>query len=277
MGGYIGAKSAVALYDSYTKEQTDAITGSNRRIVTITPADNADIVLTPEQYTADILVIETGAWTEARNIIVPNSSHSWLVFSNSAHAATVKTAAGTGVAVPAGQSRPLVCNETNVVDPSSVFRTVDIFGQRLLHIQDQRASGVNGGGFTSGSFVTRVLNTVVTNDISGSSLATNQVTLSAGKYALDAAATAYNVGQNVAKIRDITNSTDLLIGYPGFSNTSHPSTVWAGVSGVFQLLTTTTIELQHRCQATKETNGAGVATGFGVVEVYADLKIWRIE
>ena len=98
-----------------------ASSGSGVTIATITPATDADVTLTQEQYTADVLLIETGEWTEARNIIAPDESRSWQVISNSTYAATVKTAAGTGVAVPAGQSRPLVCDGTNVVDPLDAY------------------------------------------------------------------------------------------------------------------------------------------------------------
>ena len=107
------------------KQAIDALAAaeadSSVNISTITPATTADVTLTLAQYTADVLVIETGAWTAARNIIVPNEARSWQVISNSAYAATVKTAAGSGVAVPAGQSRPLVCNGTNVVDPLDAY------------------------------------------------------------------------------------------------------------------------------------------------------------
>ena len=103
---------------------TGVTTGSNVSIATITPAADADVTLTSAQYTADVLVIETGAWTEARNIIVPDESRSWQVISNSAHAATVTTAAGTGEIVPAKQSRQVLCNGTDVVSIRSDVGTV---------------------------------------------------------------------------------------------------------------------------------------------------------
>ena len=94
---------------------TGVTTDSSATIATITPATDADVTLTEAQYTADVLVIETGAWTTARNIIVPNEERSWQVLSNSAHLATIKTAAGTGVEVPAGRSAIVLCDGTNVV------------------------------------------------------------------------------------------------------------------------------------------------------------------
>lgn len=108
---------------------TGVTTGSNVSIATITPATNADVTLTLVQYTADVLVIETGAWTTARNIIVPGESRSWQVISNSAHAATVKTAAGTGVAVEKYEPRILTCDGTNV---KPVDTYADKFSGRVI-------------------------------------------------------------------------------------------------------------------------------------------------
>ena len=61
----------------------------------------------------------------------------------------------------------------------------------FLHIQDQKPQGTNGGTFTSGAWRTRDLNTVLTNTITGASLADNQITLPAGKYYVEASAPAY--------------------------------------------------------------------------------------
>jgi hypothetical protein len=100
---------------SYTK--WSPVADSRITIATVTPATDADVTLTEAQYSADILVIETGAWLTNRNIIVPNEQRQWRVISNSVYIATAKTDAGTGIAVAAGTSRPLVCDGVNVVDP----------------------------------------------------------------------------------------------------------------------------------------------------------------
>ena len=61
------------------------------------------------------------------------------------------------------------------------------FESALLHVRDEKSNGTAGGGFTSGSFQTRTLNTVMTNEISGASLASNQITLPSGTLALSSA------------------------------------------------------------------------------------------
>ena len=59
----------------------------------------------------------TGALTGNRNIIVPASVQQYWVTNSTtgAYTLTVKTSAGTGIAVPAGEALILYCNGTNVV------------------------------------------------------------------------------------------------------------------------------------------------------------------
>jgi hypothetical protein len=143
----------------------------------------------------------------------------------------------------------------------------------FLHVQDQKASGTASGTFTSGAWQTRVLNTVLTNTIPGASLASNQILIPAGTYYLEAFACGYNCDQHKAKIRRITaTAADLLIGlgeFPDFQSL-------AQVFGRFTVEIDVAIELQHRCTTTSATRGFGMECTYSVVEVYADVQIWRI-
>jgi len=80
----------------------------------ITPATDADITLTSEQALFGRIVLNTGAWTTARNIIVPDAEKMRVVKVAGTYAATVKTAAGSGVVVISGQEAALYCDGTNV-------------------------------------------------------------------------------------------------------------------------------------------------------------------
>lgn len=153
------------------------------------------------------------------------------------------------------------------------------FGAQLLHVRDEKTAGTDGGTFTSAAWRTRTLNTVKTNEISGVSLSSNQiVAVPAGTYMVQASAPAYKVTGHVAKLRDVTNSTNLIIGTAEFApdgsdNTGYSRSV---VNGRFTLASTATLELQHECNATASTTGFGAAVNVGVVEVYAEVMIWRI-
>lgn len=145
-----------------------------------------------------------------------------------------------------------------------------------LHVQDQKAANTAGGTFTSGSWQTRDLNTVVTNTITGASLASNQITLPAGTYHIFASAPAHAVYAHKAKLYDITNSADLIIGTSEYTHNTSPKMTRSFVQGRFTLAAETVVELQHRCGTTIATAGFGTACNFAVVEVYSDVEIQKV-
>ena len=148
------------------------------------------------------------------------------------------------------------------------------FETQLLHVRDEKTSGTGAGGFTSGSFVTRTLNTVVTNEISGASLSSNQITLPAGTYYIHASAPSWLVIRNKAKLRNTTDSTDTLIGTSELNNAD--AVVRSFVIGRFTIAAQKVFELQHTCDTTSATNGLGKETSLGLTEIYADVQIWKV-
>lgn len=142
-------------------------------------------------------------------------------------------------------------------------------------VQDQKASGTDGGTFTSGAWQTRVLNTEVVDAHGIVSVASNQLTLQAGSYWIVARAPASSVDRHKAKLRDITNTADLLIGSSEFAGAASNGSTASFVTGVITLAGATVIELQHQCGTTRATNGFGVKSTFSVVEVYSEVQIWR--
>jgi hypothetical protein len=152
----------------------------------------------------------------------------------------------------------------------------DNFSTKLLHVRDEKSSGTTGGTFTSGSFQTRDLNTSLTNEISGASLSSNQIILPSGTYYIDATAPAFQIDKHKAKLRNITDSSDTLIGTSEFSQYFGAYTTTSFVTGRFTIASQKTFELQHRCETTLATNGLGVDGGFSVTAVYTDVKIWKV-
>lgn len=142
------------------------------------------------------------------------------------------------------------------------------------HYRDEKTAGVDGGTFTSGSWVTRVLNTEK-QDVDGiASLASNQITLLAGTYVVRASAPGVNCDRHKARLRNVTDSTTLGVGQTMYSYNI------AGVSRSevicrFTLTATKVIELQHRCTTTCNTFGLGYPCGYDEIEVYAEVEIWR--
>lgn len=143
---------------------------------------------------------------------------------------------------------------------------------QLIHVVDEKASGNDGGTFTSGAWQTRTLNTAKVNTISGASLASNQVTLPAGTYWADARAPAYNVGQHHLRLYNNTTAAELLQGMP---HTAGAVSNHSELQGQFTLAAQSVLELQHRGFSTQATNGFGVGNAFGSALIFSSLAIWR--
>lgn len=147
---------------------------------------------------------------------------------------------------------------------------------QYLNVRDEKASGTDGGTFTSGAWRTRTLNTVKTNEISGASLSGNEITLPAGTYRIVAKASAHRVKDNKIKLYNVTDGADVLIGMNAFCQGGDGDGSIAPLNGQFTLDAQKNLSLMHRCKDTRNTIGFGYASTFGVVEVYADVEIWKL-
>jgi hypothetical protein len=149
------------------------------------------------------------------------------------------------------------------------------FESALFHVQDEKSSGTEGGTFTSGAWRTRDLNTSKTNEITSASLSSNQISLPAGDYWVEAAAVGNQVSRHQTRIYDATNTTTLALGVVAGSDAGDDGMALSHVAGRFTLAGTASIELQHRCQTTKADGGFGGPGAWGT-EVYSHVKIWKV-
>lgn len=147
------------------------------------------------------------------------------------------------------------------------------FESQLLHVQDQRASATNGDSITAGSWQTRTLNTIKTNEITSASLSSNQISLPSGTYHIMAKANLFDGNRHKIKLRNITDSSDEIIGSSEYSHSSYQDTTNSYLNGRFTIGGTKTFEIQHRSESIAT---LGIASIFGVIEVYADVQIWKV-
>jgi hypothetical protein len=163
------------------------------------------------------------------------------------------------------------------ITPAKLTDLANPFGKELLHVRDEKAAATAGGGFTSGAWQTRTLNTVKTNEISGASLSSNQITLPSGTYHIIAKALAHKVNFNKLKLRNITDSSDIMFGFTGMEHDGADSEGKALLDGRFTISAQKVIELQHRCSATRATDGFGRSESLdSSIEVFADVQIWKV-
>jgi hypothetical protein len=150
------------------------------------------------------------------------------------------------------------------------------FENALLHIQDQKASGTPGGTSVAATWNIRTLNTSLTNEITGASLNANQITLPAGAYFLEASAPANSVNNHKVKLYNVTDVTDTLIGTSEYSRETSYGTNRSAVSGRFTIAAQKVFELRHYTMTAIANRGLGDTVTLGVIEVYSDVKIWKI-
>lgn len=160
---------------------------------------------------------------------------------------------------------------------------ISIFGSKLLHVQDQKTSGTNGGDAGNNAWNVRDLSTPpLTNEITGASVASNQITLPAGTYYIEASAPAFYVYRHQLRLRTVGGTpTTILTGTSEYSAVNTSVHTRSFLTGRFTLGSSTTMELQHGTQTARLTNGLGVNSGQSLTgvahEVYADVKIWKID
>lgn len=141
-------------------------------------------------------------------------------------------------------------------------------------LKDVKAANTPAGTFTNGAWRTRTLNTTE-NGQGWVSLSSDQFTLDPGYYFIKAIAPAAATDRHKLKIRNITDSTDDIIGDSAQSPTGGSQTL-AYLSGVISISASKTFELQHQAQTTRASDGFGIESNFGVSEVYAIVEITRL-
>ena len=142
--------------------------------------------------------------------------------------------------------------------------------------RDEQTSGTPGGTFTAGAWQTRILNTSQFNNITGASLASNQITLPAGTYSIYLTAPCYDVGHQQARFYNTTDSAVAVLGVSNYTRNGANATSSYGLAdGTFTIAGTKVFEVQHRCDVTGTSNGFGVEVSWGT-EVYTSITINKV-
>ena len=146
---------------------------------------------------------------------------------------------------------------------------------QVAYIKDVKAANTDGGTFTLGAWRIRDLNTL-TGDISFISVSSNQIILQPGKYRIYASASAYKVDEHKCKLRNITDSTDDIIGSSEISASGDGTQSISVLEDTITISEGKTFEIQHQSTATQTIDGFGVASNFSVDEVYTQVRVEKI-
>ena len=148
--------------------------------------------------------------------------------------------------------------------------------EQIVILKDVKSQNTFGGQGSSGSWNTRTLNTTE-NTQTWCSLSSNQFTLDVVEYEIESSSPVYQVLQHQAKLRNITDSTDDIIGTSGISyliGTQGKDD--SQVKGIISIAAQKTFEIQHFIN----TSSASTAD-FGIPanktsEVYTVVRIRKI-
>ncbi len=157
------------------------------------------------------------------------------------------------------------------VTPSKQSALANPFASQLLHVQDQKSAN---GGASSVGFQTRDLNTILTNEITGASLSSNQITLPAGTYYIDAEVPGYRSTRHNAHLNNDTDSSIEVVGTSQYTATTSDVTNCSFINGRFTISAQKNFSITHYF-AGANSAGYGVSTGNSQVSIYANVRIWR--
>lgn len=143
---------------------------------TINCAGSANVVLTAAQAGVGVLEL-TGILTGNISVIVPNSDGNWVVSNQTtgAFTITVKTAAGTGIAVTQGRTTILWSDGTNVYDAKTDFPNLALTGSPTA---PTAASGDDSTKIANTAFVWNATDGAATVNVAGGA----SVTLTPAQY-----------------------------------------------------------------------------------------------
>jgi uncharacterized protein YerC len=143
----------------------------------------------------------------------------------------------------------------------------------IATFNETQSSGTNGGTATSGSMFKRTLNTTIVNNITGCSIASSVITLTAGTYQVTARDTAFSVTTHSSRLQNTTDGTTTQQGSSNFC--ANDNYGYSFIDALFTITATKNFELQTRVGSTVASNGLGAAASFGN-EIYSQITITRV-
>ena len=146
--------------------------------------------------------------------------------------------------------------------------------QTYAIICDQKSQNTHGGTATFGAWRTRDLNTEIADPDDIVSIASNQFTLGAGTYLIEAQAPGYRVHYNQLRLYNATTSSSVQTGISMYTDPSYNTYVIGTVAARVTITGNTTFEIQHQVYQTIASYGFGIAANYDS-EVYTIVKIYK--
>ena len=158
--------------------------------------------------------------------------------------------------------------------------------EEYILIRDEKSAGTQGGTFSSGADRTRVLNTIVVDNTTGTpvSLTANDFTLQAGTYRYDISMPFFETSSTNGRLFNVTDATVVADSEStsGFCDVASANNQSYGdptrLIGEFTIASPKTFRCLHHCLITKTTTGFGPQSAGDAIsqkEVFTVVKLWR--
>ncbi|TIL25733.1 MAG: hypothetical protein E5Y88_12355 [Mesorhizobium sp.] len=253
---------------------TPTITGGSGSGMTLTTATLTTPTLTLKQSAAPAPTAEGDIqWDTDDDRIVIGDSVAQKIFSSNPATTVDNTVPRFDGLKGATQTSGVTISDTNAVTAAGGYYvgSVRVGGAPDAVLEDQKATGTDGGTFSSGAWMTRTLNTEVFDPAGLIALAANRFTPTVAGW-VEWSAPSCAVGTNIqTRLQNITDGTTAAM---GVSDNNRASSTAPGLGGG-PVVAGKAYEIQHQCDAGAVTEGFGIASGFGSHEVYTRVKFWR--
>jgi len=185
---------------------------------------------------------------------------------------------GLQTVTPADNTITTAMLQDDAVTPSKQSSLANPFASQLLHIRDEKSAGTSGGSSVADTDNIRDLNTILTNEITGASLSSNQITLPAGTFYINAKAHAYATRQHRLLLQNVTDSSVTLLAMQSYNNITYLGHTASFLQGRFTISAQKTFELRHYTRDARASDGLGVSVGSvdSRTDVFADVQIWKV-
>lgn len=150
-------------------------------------------------------------------------------------------------------------------------KDVDALVLRIATIEDQKATGVNGGASIAGAWTTRTLNSIHSDPYGIiTSLSNNLFTVEAGEYQIRVISPFHSTLGTRLRIYDVTNGA--VVGYSVSTYVYNQTNVYLYQTERIQPHKRNTYRLDYYTEQAKA-DGLGIATNTGDIEVYTVLDV----
>lgn len=191
-------------------------------------------------------------------------------------ASVFKSLTGLTAVTGAGADQVVIADASDSNNAKKVLLAGITVGVPYVKLIGFKASGSDGGDFTSGDWRTRELNSESADTGGICTLSSNQFTLAAGTYYMQASAPAFKVNGHLVRLYNVTDAATIEIGTAEVTAAGNDVQTRSYLNVRFDIGASKALELQHICETTRNSDGLGNGASFGTNNIFASVELWQL-